>query len=249
MREQMNCKTSTMDVLFVLDCTASMTPWIRAAQNQVRRTLDSLQVEHPDTNFRGGLIVYRDYGDEVMSRVLGFTSDLQRLETVLNEEYAEGGDDDAEDLTGALWTAARMDWESPIRHVFVITDAPAHGERYHTLHVSDRFPEGDPQGRVLENEVERLARANVNMTFIRIHSRTDALISILSRVYTTTYPRTAEFHVEELVPQHRLPPPMAFGRHEMPAGDEETVASPDAVLSRAVSRAVTQSLSVYDRSD
>jgi vacuole morphology and inheritance protein 14 len=237
-----------MDVLFVLDCTASMTPWIRAAQTQVRTTLASLQAEYPDTNFRVGLIVYRDYGDDVPSRVLDFTTNFHRLESILDEEYAEGGDDDAEDITGALWVSSRLEWASEIRHMFVITDAPAHGSRYHTPRVSDRFPDGDPEGCVLEDEVQRLARANINMTFIRIHARTDQMIDVLQRVYEATFPRTAQFRVEELFPH--LPPPMeGLARHTMSVGDAETVSSPDAVLSRAVSRAVTQSLSVYDRSE
>lgn len=242
---------ASIDILFVLDCTASMMPWIHAARQQVRTTLDSLQMEHPNSTFRAGLIVFRDFGDDINTRTLGLTLRYDRIETILGQEFAEGGDDDAENLTGALWIAAREDWSADIRHVFVITDAPAHGLRYHAPYVTDRFPDGDPEGRVLEDEVQSLARKRVNMTFIRIHPRTDMLIGVLRRVYGVTRPTRADFTVEDLTrPEDLPPPPGGLERHGVPpGGDEDTISSPDAVLSRALTRAVTQSLSVYDRTD
>lgn len=236
---------STLDILFVLDCTASMQPWINAAKRQIRTTLERLQSLHPNWTFHVALILYRDYGDDERRAVLDFTPDLHRLDRLLDNAIAEGGDDTAEDLAGALWTAARLDWSSRIRHIFVLTDSPAHGTRYHDVHVSDRFPGGDPEGRVVEDEVDTLTRKSVNMTFVRMHSRTDILIDRLQKVYSVRAHRGATFRVEDL--RYLPPPPWGLERESVATIDDDEVSPlPDATLTRMLTQAVTQSISMYE---
>lgn len=240
---------TTIDVAFVLDCTASMQPWIDAAKRQIHTTLDTLHNLHPTWEFRVALVLYRDYGDDERSHVLGFTKNLAYFDRLLDETIAEGGDDVAEDFAGAMWHAARLHWSGDVRHVFVITDAPAHGMRYHDARISDRFPEGDPDGRVLEDDVDTLTSKHVNMTFVRIRPHTDILIDRLRTVYTVRRHRGARFEVEDL-PQRLPPPPWGLEREgaETVVGDDVSPL-PDVTLSRMVSRAVTQSLSMYDRTE
>lgn len=241
--------TNTIDIAFVLDCTASMQPWINAAKRQIHTTLDGLRNTHPNWNFQIALILYRDYGDEERRTMLDFTDNWHRFDAMLDSAVAEGGDDTAEDFAGAMWMTARLSWTGHVRHVFVLTDAPAHGKQYHDPRVSDRFPDGDPDGRVVEDEVDTLTLKRVNMTFVRIRRDTDILITRLRRVYNARAHRGAIFEVEDL-PERLPPPPWGLEREgaETIMGDELSPL-PDVTLSRMVSRAVTQSLSVYDRTE
>lgn len=238
---------TTIDVCFVLDCTASMQPWINAAKRQIHTTLDALIDQHPTWEFEVALIVYRDYGDEERISVLDFTPDLHRLDRTLETTIAEGGDDIAEDFASAMWSAARLSWTGQVRHIFVITDAPAHGVRYHRPHISDRFPDGDPQGRVVEDDVDMLTQKRVNLTFVRIHARTDLLIDCLRRVYTLRAHRGVTFRVEHLQGGDHLPPP-PFGLERSGAStlSDDTSPTPDMILSRMLNDSITQSLSVHD---
>lgn len=240
---------NTIDIAFVLDCTASMQPWINAAKRQIHTTLDGLHNTHPNWDFHVALVLYRDYGDEERRAVLDFTDKWQRFDAMLDNAVAEGGDDVAEDFAGAMWMTARLGWTGHIRHVFVITDAPAHGERYHGPRVSDRYPGGDPDGRIVEDDVDMLTSKRVHMTFVRIRADTDILIDCLRNVYHIRAHRGAHFEVEDL-PERLPPPPWGLEREgaETIVGDEMSPL-PDVTLSRMVSRAVTQSLSVYDRTE
>ena len=240
---------NTIDIAFVLDCTASMQPWINAAKRQIHTTLDGLQNTHPNWDFRVALILYRDYGDEERRTMMDFTDNVDRFDGILAGAVAEGGDDTAEDFAGAMWMTARLSWTGRVRHVFVLTDAPAHGARYHDDHVSDRFPEGDPDGRSVEDEVDTLTGKRIHMTVVRIHPRTDILIERLRTVYAVRSHRGATFAVEDL-PGRLPPPPWGLEREgaETIVGDDLSPIA-DITMSRMVSRAVTQSLSVYERTE
>jgi hypothetical protein len=241
---------NTIDIAFVLDCTASMQPWIDAAKRQIHRTLDALQNTHPNWSFQIALVIYRDFGDAERISVLDFTQTFDHFDRMLAECTAEGGDDIPEDFAGAMHITSGLSWTSRVRHVFIITDAPPHGNKYHEPRIADRFPYGDPAGRILEEDVDILTSKQVNMTFMRIHPRTDILIDCLRGVYVHRQYRGATFTVQEL-PPHLPPPPwgMEREREETISDDDEPSPITDITLSRMVSRAVTQSMSMYDPTD
>jgi hypothetical protein len=62
---------------------------------------------------------------------------------------ASGGGDGPEDIAGAFEGALEQDWASMTKWAILITDAPCHGKRYHSLKQDD-YPDGDPHGRAVE---------------------------------------------------------------------------------------------------
>ncbi len=124
-----------LDVLFVLDTTGSM-------GEEIERLRDTIEIVHanilamtPKPAVRFGMVLYKDRGDEYVTRVVPFTSDLPAFQAALAEVYAAGGGDTPEDLQSALEDSIqKMDWNKDgVRIGFVITDAEPHldyGQKY-----------------------------------------------------------------------------------------------------------------------
>ena len=218
--------TNTLvSVAFVLDCTASMGPWIHAAKTKIHEIVDTVSDQNPDADIEIALVAYRDYGDEHPFRVVDFTS-ADIIERTLNSLRAEGGDDEAEDVAHALQRTTHLTWEdSELCLVFHIADAPAHGMAFHTPLVSDRFPRGDPDGLDPRDFVEKLSFLDVQYTFVKIHASTDTMIE----QFHNCYGNGGTFSVIDLLAQESLLPQ---------AGTSDPERMSDELL-RSVTRSIT----------
>lgn len=209
-------------ICFVVDCTGSMDPWIQQTKTKMTQMTEQIQTEHPNANILVSFIGYRDYGDT--EQIIEFPFDtshvtMRRIRGV----FAEGGDDEAEDVATALRYALHQDWsDSDVRNVIHIADAPAHGLEFHSPSISDRFSDGDPDGYDPRDFLERMSFLNMNYTFVKICSSTDKMID----VFHSCYKQGGSFNIINLEPQGR-----GFHRFEM--------------LSAAVSRDVTQTITNY----
>jgi hypothetical protein len=182
---------------FVLDCTASMGPWIEEAKTKIGTIVQDVLMEHNHASFQVGLVAYRDYGDTSPMRVLDFTTP-ENVMVALQNIPAEGGDDVAEDVARAFYHTMTLNWDdADVRMVFHITDAPAHGLLYHGLNISDRFPEGDPEGLDPRNQLRSMCEQGFHYTFVKITSATDKMLDVFGSVWTS--PMT--FKVLNLSPQ------------------------------------------------
>lgn len=188
---------TTVKIAFVLDCTASMDPWIHAAKTKIGTIVDTVKDDYPEALVQVGLVAYRDYGDLVRSRVVDFST-AKRVMEVLAKIRADGGDDEAEDVAGALSQTLSLSWNTAdIRMVFHIADAPAHGRLFHGLTVSDRFPRGDPDGLDPRDSILQMSRDGFYYTFVRITSATDTMLE----VFHTVWMGSGVFRVLDLTPQ------------------------------------------------
>ncbi len=77
---------------------------------------------------RFALIVYRDQGDQYVSRRFDFTNSLDDLRSELSRQRAAGGGDMPEAVHIALEQAAGLDWRpgNVARVAFLVGDAPPH---------------------------------------------------------------------------------------------------------------------------
>lgn len=217
-------------IAFLLDCTGSMEPWIQEAKTKIQDILRDVRKDHSGAEFEVALVAYRDYGDQVRFRVVNFT-DASEIVHALEPIHAKGGDDEAEDIAGALEKACALTWgPSDVRLVFHIADSPAHGLNYHEVHVSDRFPQGDPDGKKPKFLLRHLAQQEIEYTFVRITASTDKMLGVFHKVYEE---EGARFRVIDLHPQSY---DGRYGR--VVDGNMATVLSP--AVSRAVSQAVTR---------
>ncbi len=180
-------KPKTLQVCFVLDCTASMQPWIDAARDKIVDTLGSIHQRYPEYQIWGAFIGYRDFHDKEQFIRIPFTKNIERLRDQIMEIEADGGDDTCEDVAGAFRFANGLEWHADVRCLFHITDAPNHGLEYHEDHVEDDYPDGHPYIN-LRDEVREMAYRDIDLTVFRINRTTDMMYTIMKQIYQSRCP-------------------------------------------------------------
>ncbi len=222
----MTRRTTLVKVCFVLDCTASMEPWIQQAKTRIDEIARKIETDNPGAEVLISFVGYRDYGDEARRIVIPFQEPRLTMREIRGV-FAEGGDDAAEDVAHALMEAHHLDWyDADVKCVVHIADAPAHGLQFHSPSVSDRYPRGDPNGLDPRDFVERMSFLDINFTFVKINKTTDTMIE----QFHNCYGHGGEFRVIDLRPQH----------YDRSLGDPQEHVSN--LLSAAVSRDVTHSI-------
>jgi len=141
-----------IDLVFVLDTTGSMDPYIEMAEQKIEYIANKIfesKKLHDKEDLRVGLVPYRDYVDSPVTTVYQFTSDIDKVRGWLKTLTADGGGDGPEAAATALQVAIdKMDWRTigtSSRAVVLITDAPPHGiDPFNKYWDSYPYPGGDP---------------------------------------------------------------------------------------------------------
>jgi Mg-chelatase subunit ChlD len=117
-----------VDLVFVLDTTGSMGDEIA----QLKKTLEEINFQisnlSPAPEVRFGMVLFRDRGDEYVTRVVPLTSDLREFQRQLEPVRAGGGGDEPEDVQEALKaTMTKLAWRREgAKLAFLIGDAAPH---------------------------------------------------------------------------------------------------------------------------
>ena len=117
-----------LDVAFVLDTTGSMGHEI----SQLKKTLDYINYQvtnlSPRPDVRFGMVLFRDKGDDYLTRVIPLTSDVKAFRAELLKVTAGGGGDTPEDVQSALKEALHtLRWRGAgVKLAFLIGDAAPH---------------------------------------------------------------------------------------------------------------------------
>jgi hypothetical protein len=115
----------TLDLVLCLDTTNSMKDDIDSIRSLLIPMLENMVAGFPD--FRIGMVLYKDYFEEYLNRVVPFTKDLAVVRRSLNAIRVGGGRDLPEAIHEALYEAAvKFPWEADARLVILIGDAPPH---------------------------------------------------------------------------------------------------------------------------
>ncbi|MGQ9842576.1 MAG: VWA domain-containing protein, partial [Spirochaetota bacterium] len=128
-------KNVPLDIVFVFDTTGSMGEEIARLKKTIEiinMNIASLSTK-PDVRF--GMVLYKDKGDEYVTKIIPLTGNLEKFQKELALVTAGGGGDGPEDLQSALADAVKkIQWNTGgIRLAFIITDAEPHldyGQRY-----------------------------------------------------------------------------------------------------------------------
>lgn len=118
-----------LDVTIVLDTTSSMTDEIQYLQTELDALAAAVKTKFPQTTPRFGLVVYRDKGDEYVTRSFPFTSDVSSFRGLLNGQKSGGGGDIPEAVPEGLADGVALDWrttDNVARLMFWVADAPHH---------------------------------------------------------------------------------------------------------------------------
>ncbi|KAK0721888.1 hypothetical protein B0T26DRAFT_700601 [Lasiosphaeria miniovina] len=180
------------DLMFLIDTTSSMSPYIEAAKNQVRSIVDDIKVAFlNEADVCVGIVSYKDHGDDPNIEFLDFTPDVDKVHVFLSNLKARGGRDLPEDVLGGLQQALNASWRHQTRCIIHIADAPPHGTALHDMG-SDRddYPGtgSEPHGLTHEPLLQRMLSLKINYALLRITHATDKMAYVFLKAYAQAAP-------------------------------------------------------------
>jgi hypothetical protein len=188
--DQLYGSVQSVDLLILMDCTASMKPWISQARAKsidlVKCAKEKFKVE-----LRVAFVAYRDhaYGARRLDTIdFVAEANMHELVSFISSRckgFSAEGNDWAEDVAGGLDAALKMSWQNgSSRLVCHFADAPAHGQDY--CDGGDSYPSGCPNGLDPKQLMEKLAaQVKANYYFIKCgdSSTTDKMIRVFRAQY------------------------------------------------------------------
>ena len=114
-------------VMFIVDTTGSMSDELAYLQKDFAAIVE----ETFDSNMWFSVNFYRDEGDEYVTRTNRFTQNTAAIQTLLNQEYANGGGDAPEAVGVILGETItnNQEWKDNYNKIaFLIFDAPPHDD-------------------------------------------------------------------------------------------------------------------------
>ena len=121
------------DIVFVIDATDSMKPYIEAAKMTAEDISKTLRQKFPDTNFQYGYVFYRDPIDshKDFHEIINLTDNINFLPEKIGKIKAQGGEDLPEDWAGAYKKVnEEIKWRNGTKVIFHLADAGAHGQLF-----------------------------------------------------------------------------------------------------------------------
>ncbi|NHJ12879.1 MAG: VWA domain-containing protein, partial [Candidatus Thorarchaeota archaeon] len=150
----MSEKLGQLDMVFVVDNTGSMGPYIDNAKRKILEIIRTIKKEELCKRLRVGLVSYRDHPPEestFVTQKFELSSDTEKIENNIRSMSASGGGDGPEAVSDALNVANRMEYLRDAAKVMIlIGDAPPHG-----VEAGDRWPKGPPSGIKWQEEIKK----------------------------------------------------------------------------------------------
>jgi hypothetical protein len=131
-----------LDLAIVLDTTGSMGDELKFLQTEIKSIAGAIARKFPEIRQHYALILYRDQGDEYVTRRFDFTPSLEEFRNHLAAQNAAGGGDYPEAMHAGLEEAVKLQWRDhdTARVLFLIADAPPHAQFMHrTLAAADQL--------------------------------------------------------------------------------------------------------------
>lgn len=130
---------NNIDISFVIDATGSMGDELEYLKTELYDVIDRVKNSNPKYSLATSSIVYRDEGDDYLTKVSPFTNDITSTINFIKAQSAGGGGDFPEAVHSALDKAINeLQWPANARTriIFLILDAPPHdnGEVISKLH-------------------------------------------------------------------------------------------------------------------
>ena len=181
--------STSLDLLFIMDVTGSMGPYIREVKTNLLNIIDGIVKECPGININLGFIGYRDYYENYTD--IDFIQDPEHLKNIINSVYASGGGDFPEDVSLAFELALKKTWKNNARLAVFIADAPEHGKKYG---YSDYYGT-KPERRDLEEMIIEMAQKGISLFCLRIRRETDIMLKIFQDIYMAEKANNTQFQI------------------------------------------------------
>ncbi|HTV18078.1 MAG TPA: VWA domain-containing protein [Polyangiaceae bacterium] len=123
---------ATLDIALVIDTTGSMSDELAYLQTEFDAIAAAIEAQYPNSEQRWALVVYRDEGDEYVTRSFDFGEGVAGFRERLEAQSAGGGGDYPEASHAALEAMNQLGWRSDpatAKLAFWVGDAPHHVER------------------------------------------------------------------------------------------------------------------------
>lgn len=146
---QKSCTASRkVDVAFVVDATGSMGDELNYLTTELNHVMSRVSNKLQNLDFRTGAVVYRDYGDQYVTRHqrLGTAAEAQKF---LAEQRASGGGDYPEAVQEGLAIGLdSLGWSEDARAkiMFLVLDAPPHQTEDVKLRIQQQVRNGAARG-------------------------------------------------------------------------------------------------------
>jgi hypothetical protein len=118
-----------LDIQLVIDTTGSMGDELAYLQSELDSIAKQVHDRYPDLQPRWSLVLYRDKGDDYVTRKTNFTTDLAKFRAELGKQSADGGGDFPEAVIAGLDAGLSQSWRDTAdvaRLMFWVADAPPH---------------------------------------------------------------------------------------------------------------------------
>jgi hypothetical protein len=148
-----------LDVALVIDTTGSMSDEIHYLQSEFTALSKAIEDKYPNAEQRWALVLYRDEGDEYVTRAFDFVTDVSAFRDKLGQQAAAGGGDFPEAPDAALAETVQLDWRTDLdsaRLVFWVADAPHHAQNAEAMVAAIRA------ARSIDAHVYPVASSGVN---------------------------------------------------------------------------------------
>lgn len=186
------------NILFIFDITSSMGEYLDSFRNNYDKIINEIKNNCPLMLLYLGFIGYKDIqdlelGDEYID--INFTLFYDEILQKIKNVQAEGGDDIPEDVSGAFEMALNKSWNKGTNIIFLVTDAPCHGLKYHDLNqkveiYKDKFPNGFYTGndeefkrKNIEKLVEEFVKKDIHLICLDIHENTQKMFKMFKEKY------------------------------------------------------------------
>ena len=114
-----------VDIVLCVDTTASMKPYIDGVRKMLIPMMKGIISDF--TSYRIGMVLFKDYFDEYINKVIPFTKDFNFFQRNLNAIMVRGGGDIPEAVYEALYEGTdKFPWAAESRLLILIGDAPPH---------------------------------------------------------------------------------------------------------------------------
>ena len=126
--ETLESKRELIEIMFVIDATGSMGDEMRYLQAEITDVIKKVKAMNDNVRVLLSVMVYRDKGDDYITRYNDFTEDVSAQIAFLNKQSASGGGDFEEAVQTALLEASAKQWTSgnSTKILVHVADAPAH---------------------------------------------------------------------------------------------------------------------------
>jgi hypothetical protein len=121
--------TPQLDVMFLVDTTGSMADEIQQLQDNILSISSQIDALPGNVSARYGLVAYKDFGDEYVTKTFDFVADVHEFQSALMVISAGGGGDTPEALNEGLNEALNVvQWrdENTVKLIFIVADAAPH---------------------------------------------------------------------------------------------------------------------------